>query len=459
MNGSLPLTVVAAGAIAGVLALIVLLWWCRRSSKQDNDSQQTNNGRAESLQSGVSRLQDTNRLHRRLDINSGRKVNYSVFRRDASSKPLFSWVDHPSLVTDAIENGWSGFAFSDPFGSSLSIRSTRSKLLGACATGDHGREVETSWEIGDGSADYMQKIKFSNTNSSMAGIKTGLPLPGPPLGNSSFPQEAYFEITILSSGEDDNDPFGNGRRTDQGEKTKLIQDSSKRKPNSESLVHVTSGGPGNNKLEELKVAGKEGGEGEAIRFTMGLSRGGHLPTKFPGSYPGSIGFNSDGSVHLNGSKLIMESEKEEWVKTGRVVGCGYNPSQRKVFFTVDSEVAHVINCKSEEFGAPLYPTMAANIIDIQVIVNFGQSAFKYEPANAQRTPNPCFIGPLASSPPLGYEDSKELFSMGRINSQWRNQHAARSTGNKTLDFDDESEADLFEIVLDSSGRSPNTVLK
>ena len=168
-------------------------------------------------------------------------------------------------------------------------------------------------------------------------------------------------------------------------------------------------------------------------------------------------------VLSSGIKLIFESEKDEWGKTDKVIGCGYNPSQRKVFFTVDSQLVHVLNCKSEEFGTPLYPTLAANI-DIMVLVNFGQSPFKYSPANAQRTPNPCFVGPLANSPSLGYEDSKELFSMGRIDAQWLNRYTTRSVhsngggNNKGSDFDEESEGDLFEIVLESCGRSPNTVL-
>lgn len=165
---------------------------------------------------------------------------------------------------------------------------------------------------------------------------------------------------------------------------------------------------------------------------------------------------------------MFESEKEEWGKTEMVIGCGFDPRQKKVFFTLDSQLVHVINCRSEEFGAPLYPTLAAND-EVLVLVNFGQSAFAYAPANAQRTPNPCFIGPLVNSPAaaaaLGYEDSKELFSMGRIDSQWLNRCTTTKGSHKngtnypTKEFDEESEAeaDLFEIVLDNRGRSPNSV--
>jgi hypothetical protein len=161
-------------------------------------------------------------------------------------------------------------------------------------------------------------------------------------------------------------------------------------------------------------------------------------------------------------KLVFESEKAEWIGTDRVIGCGFDPRQKKVFFTLDSELMHVIHCQTEEFSTPLYPTLAANI-DIMVLVNFGQNAFKYAPANAQRTPNPCLVSPLVSSPAaIGYDDdSKELFSMGRIDSHWLNRTTTKGSHNNgnnisTMDFDEESEADLFEIVIDGSRKSPST---
>lgn len=129
-----------------------------------------------------------------------------------------------------------------------------------------------------------------------------------------------------------------------------------------------------------------------------------------------------------------------------MIGCGYDPWQKKVFFTVNGELLHLINCKSEEFGSPLYPTLAATPTthDITVVVNMGQSAFQYEAANAQRTPNPCFVGPVL------YEDSKELFSIGRIDSQWLNRSSIKGAVNNSRVSNYDHESDLFEIVLDSS---------
>ncbi|KAL6521883.1 hypothetical protein OROMI_031760 [Orobanche minor] len=378
------------------------------------------------------------RLH---PISSTTKSNnYHVIRK---SPIFFSWSDHPSLVADAVENGWSRFAFRT-FASSPSAKSDSSERE------DESGSAEIGWEICEGLEDYyMQKIRFnpglrrgviktvdSPPMGAVSVMRTCLPLPGPRFGNSCFPQEAYFEITILAGGDVLNDHPERDRL--EGEKIKLI--------------------------EEVKIEEKwDDGNTEIIWLSVGLMGKGPLPMKIPGSFPGSIGFNSNGSVCLNGNKLMVESEKDEWrPEPDKVIGCGYNPVQKTVFFTVDSQLAHEIHCKTEEFGYPLYPTLASST-DIRVLVNLGQIPFKFAPGNIQRTPNPCFIGPGQTiSPALAYsnitEDSKELFSMGRIDSQWLQRSVTRNYNTvssvKSLEFDQESDGDLFEIVLDSTGRSP-----
>ncbi|KAG6786494.1 hypothetical protein POTOM_008098 [Populus tomentosa] len=455
------------GAVVVVSMLFALVVWrcyCFKDRRGIVDTLTTNRGA--SLQDGIAKLHQGSLHHQPDQLETKRRGNYYVFRRGVLTRPLFNWADHPVLITEAVENGWSRFGFT----SYMSSPSTRSSLLGLCAAGDYGRETDTeiSWEICQGSADFMQKIRLNSglekvnvsypSLSAASVIRTTLPLPGPPLGNSSFPQEAYFEITVLYCHSNDQESVGKAK---EGEKAKLIQEKSNGKANSESLVHVNSSHR-ISKIEELKLAGKDDCQGSAVLLSVGLSIGGSLPLKLPGSYPGSIGFNSNGSLYLDGMELVFESEKAEWARTDKVIGCGFDPRQKQVFFTVDGELLHVVHCRSEEFGTPLYPAIAANN-DILVLVNFGQSAFSYEQANAQRTPNPCFIGPLSKSPALGYEDSKELFSMGRIDSQWLNRSTTTKGGhvneanNQGVDFDDESEADLFEIVLDNgTGRSPNT---
>ncbi|KAI4337003.1 hypothetical protein L6164_015465 [Bauhinia variegata] len=461
-------------ACVGCVSTLILVFIWRRCHRRESTNfvEPDSLTRAETFQEGIARLQHQPTVHHQFDQVQGSKNrgSFYVFRRGISGRALFNWADHPSMATDAVENGWSRFAFTG-HKNYMSSPSKRSSLLGACAAGDPGRETEAeiSWEVSPESADFMQKIRLNPglirkthpNNSSMtvaSVITTALPLPGPPLGNYSFPQEAYFEITILYTGAHDSESIGKIR---EGEKTKLIQDHSNAKGNSEALVHVSSSHKINS-VDELKLDGKDGGKSESVMFSLGLTAGGSVPLRVPGSYPGSIGFNSNGSIFLDGIKLVFESEKAEWVATDKVIGCGFDPRLKKVFFTLDSELVHVIHCQSEEFGTPLYPTLAANI-DILVSVNFGQSSFKYAPANAQRTPNPCFIAPLVNSPAatLGYEDSKELFSMGRIDSQWLNRSTTKGShnigpNNQVVDFDEESEADLFEIVLDGTAKSPNT---
>ncbi|KAK4434402.1 hypothetical protein Salat_0603000 [Sesamum alatum] len=455
---------VAASAVILVLLMLLVLQRCfHPKTRRLVVVADTERGR--NLQTAVSRLHQVRPYHDNLDRDDSKNTNFSVSRHGAvpTEEPFFSWADHPSLVTDAVENGWPRFAFTTLM-SSPSVK--------YAAGGDHhgnGINVGIGWEVREGSADYMQKIrlnpglnKMSTTLNPSAGavsvIRTALPLPGPQLGNASFPQEAYFEITILPGNEDINDQTTTDKE-ESNAKSDGDQTEYNVKNNPESSRYVTSRRHGGrtNKIEEVKPGGNQDGKYKSISLSVGLTGGGPLPLKNPGSFPGSIGFNSSGSVYLNGTKLVSESEKDEWGRSAEmVIGCGYNPAQKKVVFTVDSQLVHEIHCKTEEFGHPLYPTLSANA-DVVVVINLGQSPFKFEPGNLQRTPNPCFIRPpqQENSPALGYEDSKELFSMGRIDSQWLRRSGTIRSCNYTLnsvkglefDVDHESEGDLFEIVL------------
>lgn len=312
--------VVLLVACFGVITpLVILVFWrccCYRKRKETLVAANT---RTESLQAGIAKLHREglhphhhHHLHQ-VDLDTKRAGNYHMFQRAVSGKPLFNWSDHPSLITDVVENGWSRFAFTG-YMPSPSTRSSR--LLGLCAVGDVRREAEPelSWEVSQGSADYMQKVRLNSGlkkvlnigNPSMAAasvIRTALPLPGPPLGNSSFPQEAYFEITILYCLSDEYESSSINGKVREGEKTKLIQENtnSNAKVNSESLLHITSSQRNNKINEELKLAGKDDSKGEAVMLSMGLTVGGSIPLKLPGTYPRSIGFSSNGSVFLDGN--------------------------------------------------------------------------------------------------------------------------------------------------------------
>ncbi|CAL0322475.1 unnamed protein product [Lupinus luteus] len=423
---------VVAASVGCVLTLLIvfIFRWCHKKKDHINFVEPNTLTRMEIFQSRISRLHQFER--------SRSKDNFYVLH---GKKRLFNWADHPYLAADAIENGWSRFAFMD-YKSCISSSTTskRSTLLGVYEDDDHrrGNEAGISWEMCQESNELMQKIRLNSgligvhcsNNSSMSiasVIRTSLPLPGPPFGNYTFPQEAYFEITILYCNVGYYELVEKRR---EGEKTKLLIEDSLN--GEDSLDNV----------DEMKVGCKENGKSGSVMFSMGLTAGGAFPMRVPGSYPGSIGFNSNGSIFFDGKKVVLESENAEWVETDRVIGCGFDPTQKKVFFTLDSELVHVFHCQSQHFGTPLRPTLAANI-DILVLVNFGQSTFKYAPANAQRTPNPSFIAPLVNSPPtiLAYEDNND------------SQRLSCST--TTFDYDDGSD-ELFEIVLDPSGNFLNT---
>uniref|UniRef100_A0A7N0SXH6 SPRY domain-containing protein n=1 Tax=Kalanchoe fedtschenkoi TaxID=63787 RepID=A0A7N0SXH6_KALFE len=437
---------IAVGVVAAAAIVLFIVWnswnnWYKKQSRLDA-------ARVNSLEKGVSSSQLIAALHRQQPAaeSSRRRPSLPAFRRGGSGRPLFNWADHPSLVSDAVESGWPRFAFT----LSPSVRPT--SILGMCAAGDASSsalETEISWEIGPGSVDLMQRIRLNpglkrtgsnpNSNSSLSVIRTALPLPGPAC---AFPQEAYFEIIILSCREED---AVESIKIRERERMKLIKEEG-----SNERLNTLPGGGG----EDVR-----GGGGHLV--AVGLTAGGVLPMKVPGSYPGSIGFSSTGSIYHNGNKLVSESEKGEWgLLTGKVIGCSFIPAQKKVSFTIDSELVHAIHCTTDEFGTPLYPTLAANC-DITVLVNNGQSPFKYAHANDARRPNPCFLeSPRSKRSGIFSEDSKELFSMGRIDSQWKIRPSTRSgvyTGSENArfrEFDEESDiGDLFEIILEGNGTS------
>lgn len=200
-------------------------------------------------------------------------------------------------MTEAVENGWTRFGFLVPASAPLVTgASPRSALLGLCTTGgvasgsdDPG--VVITWEVSNGSVDFTQTIKFNQVNAknTLMVLRAALPLPGPQLISSDFPQEAYFEITILEIPQC-RPGFGGagdvGSDVVEGEKTKLFKN--------EGLKHV--------KREDWD------GENEETIFSLGLATGCFVcsgETRLPGKFPASIGFQSDGAVYLDGKHLFI----------------------------------------------------------------------------------------------------------------------------------------------------------
>jgi len=296
--------VVAASLGCVSTLLLLFMWrWCHHNKHHTNFVQPNSLTRMETLQAGIAKLhQHQPALYHQFDQKNNhnhKKQNFYVFHNGLSRRGhLFNWDDHPYLLVDAVENGWSGFAFTK---TNMPSPSKRSSLFGACAAAENGRETEAeiTWEVCNGSAECMQKVRLnpelkkvlhSNNSSNMSVasvIRTALPLPGPPLGNYAFPQEAYFEITILCSGVGNHESVV-GKK--EGEKTKLL------------IEDGSNGVCDLNVVEEVKFEQKESGRKiGSVMFSLGLTAGGAVPLRVPGSYPRSIGFNSNGSVFLEGN--------------------------------------------------------------------------------------------------------------------------------------------------------------
>ncbi|CAN6279192.1 unnamed protein product [Urochloa humidicola] len=416
----------------------------------------------------------------------------------------FQWADHPRLVTEAAENGWAQFVFAvaPPLRSNKSASS--SPLWGTCPVCDAGtasRDMAeaAAWELPTGSSERMQAVRLNpataaaaaassrkqwlpggipsplrgggdtdaagnnNPGGALCVARMSLPLPGPPLAGAPFPQEAYFEITIiyLNTKRPEWSASRASRRGRDGagesDRTKLIS----------FAPDAAKDGP---VVQESRAAGKDDQQLDSKQrhlqvMSLGLAAASAAPARpaMAGAYASSIGFHSNGAVYLDGMKLVYESEKSSWAGVDKVVGCGFEPAKRKVFFTVDGQLVHAVSCNAEAFASPLYPVLASGF-DVMALVNLGQGKFRYAPANARRTANPCFVRAASSaaggdargggSMGLEFDDSGELFSMGRVDSGWL--EAMRLTKSRKDSVagsgaasvgDPEAESDLFEISL------------
>ncbi|KAF8677799.1 hypothetical protein HU200_046461 [Digitaria exilis] len=404
----------------------------------------------------------------------------------------FQWADHPRLVTEAAENGWGQFVFSVAPPQRTKSNSS-SPLWGTCPICDAGTSRDmadaAAWELPTGSSERMQAVRLNPSSSSAAASSTkkrlpsplrgdtdlagnnpnpnelciarmSLPLPGPPLAGAPFPQEAYLEITII---------YLNTKRPEwsASRASRRGKDGSTSESDRVKLISFAPDAAKDPVVQENRAAAKDDQQEKQRHLVMslGLAVASSAPARpsLAGTYASSIGFHSNGAVYLDGMKLVYESEKSSWAGVDKVVGCGFEPSKRKVFFTVDGQLVHAVSCNAEAFSSPLYPVLASSF-DVMALVNLGQGKFRYAPANARRTANPCFVraasgvdtrgGGGSGSMGLDFDDSGELFSMGRVDSGWMEtlrmaksrKESVAGSGAASVG-DPEGESDLFEISL------------
>ncbi|KAJ3679509.1 hypothetical protein LUZ60_017520 [Juncus effusus] len=373
----------------------------------------------------------------------------------------FYWAYHPNLITEATENGWPCFAFNDMNQKAESgtweIRPDSSELMQAVRL--NPSEKSSSSSVG---TDINSNNNFEDSIS-LCGVKMSLPLPGPLLNGFPFPQEAYFEISIMYiKSQDKKEKWyvrasRKVRESGEGDKTKLISGGNT------SMIEDTIKAIKEERLvrdEEERERNKKHKNSKNILMSIGLSVGVNMSKPaLPGSYPGSIGFHSDGSLYLDGMKLVSETEKHAWADLERTIGCGFDPVKKKVIFTLDSKVVHSINCQSQTYSCPLYPILTSNT-DTMFLVNLGQAKFKYKPANIKRTANPCFVrsnseasSTVNTHTGFGFEDdSGELFSVGRVDSGWSDIVRKNMSKKNSVQWNDgerelEGDSDFFEIPL------------
>ncbi|GLJ43311.1 hypothetical protein SUGI_0899570 [Cryptomeria japonica] len=398
----------------------------------------------------------------------------------------FTWKDHPSLIAEVVDNGWASFGFTK-----TRAPSSPGNLWGLYNRFSHrgGIEAEISWEMESG-AEYLQKIRFNpgsatkknmNLLQPVQSVKAALPLPGPSLGDLSFPQEAYFEITLLAENGVEDKSICLSKSFGEADNTKLISQPFRSGDHLQSVISEMTPSNLNVDLEanNKAVGVAKMGSGSSSKDThcqfssldpagnpkvisLGFAIGGTALYRLPGSERGSVGFHSTGFVFLNGMVHLDDkqeqhkpaSTKRTWGYLNSVIGCGFDPANRRVFFTLNGEQVYSLTCNSVEFLHPMYPTIAANY-DVTVLVNFGQRQFDYLPANGQRMANPCLRKQLQNNSVKFasrsvYDDSGDLFSMGRIDAQWRESIEDSNSDMQHKHLYSEADSEFFEIVLDEN---------
>ncbi|KAJ7520232.1 hypothetical protein O6H91_20G073200 [Diphasiastrum complanatum] len=497
-------TIVGA-AVASVISLVLLLLW-RHWSKHshvelDPPVLEGETGRHGRIYSELQKLSSKNYEH-----FISRQGNHTIkLRKNTHAFKYFDWIENPNLMIDAVENGWGAFAFYYLRSQATPISS---KVWNTCTQcGRRGdMEPEIAWEIGNG-ADYMQSIRLNpgrkfdeRSASSFQILQSALPLPGPPLGAHSYPQEAYYEITIVAEGcehpshavshdlpsEHDNrsqstsSPFhGQSMAVNRSSSVGKMLHGFKQKtssdgtPNSEQHDEEPKGedkkfqslmSKGLNEFHLLNINNHEGDKSKILAVGLGarLALSDVPATALPGSSLGSVGLYSDGQILLDGLPIDRYGEKHTTAKarfweatTSTTVGCGYNPKEKRVFFTFNGDIVTSVTSSSQDFMHPLHARIGSNY-DATILVNLGQSSFVYPQANERRAPDPGNSRPpnprlSKSNHPL-YEDSGELFSMERLDSHGLVEMEFSPLSSQDLQqhrhLFSEVEADLFEIALE-----------
>ncbi|KAH7293266.1 hypothetical protein KP509_28G018500 [Ceratopteris richardii] len=330
----------AAVAFIAILVILYNFFCCRAAPRHEHlQGADVNECRSRPDHADANIVHERQRSQGKLSngLPKFRKDSFEVALKNSSkvasvcrSTHPFDWSEHPDLVAEAVEHGWSAFAFTY----TCSIYPSCSNFWDKFRSSSHKHEYEPdlSWEVG-ASSEYMQKLwlnpglilKKENCGSSVQALQASLPLPGPPLGSLSFPQEGYYEITIVADGNADA-PRSSYVETEQGKlmsrhllsgkhmgseifseakldpsgDMQLMKDGSKSSKLSETLHNLSS------HIEISKFVARDNPLAENLQIlAIGLAAGGASPFRFPGLDIGSVGFHSDGRVYVNGRPFVF----------------------------------------------------------------------------------------------------------------------------------------------------------
>ncbi|KAH7279919.1 hypothetical protein KP509_37G043600 [Ceratopteris richardii] len=257
------------------------------------------------------------------DLDAALRPSKKILAVKAYSTRPFDWSDHPGLVAEAVEHGWSAFAFVYRCSTcSLSLKFWEMSKS-SCK---HELEPDVTWEASSDSL-YMQKLWFNPGQVStkedciflFQSLQAALPLPGPPLDYLPFPQEGYYEITIVADGSMDarrssyteneqldimsrhllSGKWRDSEATDNAKSDSKVEMQLKRNISrnsrlSEALQNLSSHG------DSVFFPNKHPSKENLQTLAIGLGIGGALPLRLPGLNHGSIGFHSNGRIYLNG---------------------------------------------------------------------------------------------------------------------------------------------------------------
>eukprot|EP00249_Psilotum_nudum_P012142 c23607_g1_i1 orf=508-1533(+) len=246
----------------------------------------------------------------------------------------FHWHEHPALIAEAKDLGWSTFAFTYTC-SKCPLQPKLWNICSGCCQSQQN-QPELTWEFCERSVS-IQKIRLNPGNGvgMVQSLQTAFPLPGPSLDPPAFPSEGYFEITILT---EDREYEGDSSQNSftENENVNLLSKQSSPAIRLSSDITLSFTNEALEKKLDLAARGmdKDGKiKAKAVdHFTnleliqagdtdlqashnshsterlgilaIGLAAGRTPLFRLPGWDPGSVGFDSDGRVYLNGIYFV-----------------------------------------------------------------------------------------------------------------------------------------------------------